>query len=80
VNSVVRQEISMEFARKTSDLIARLNEIQAYLANATGQRILVIIDDLDKLDLSVTSTLFNQNIQRQLDLHHLREQQSLSGI
>jgi hypothetical protein len=67
VNSVVRQEISMEFARKTSDLISRLNEIQAYLANATGQRILVIIDDLDKLDLSVTSTLFNQNIQPLLD-------------
>jgi energy-coupling factor transporter ATP-binding protein EcfA2 len=67
VNSVVRQEISTEFARKTSDLISRLNEIQAYLANATGQRILVIIDDLDKLDLSVTSTLFRDNIKPLLD-------------
>jgi len=67
VNSVVRREISTEFARKTSDLIARLNEIQIYLENATGQKVLVIIDDLDKLDLSVTTTLFSQNIQPLLD-------------
>jgi AAA ATPase domain len=67
VNSVVRQEISTEFARKTSDLIARLNEIQIYLENATGLKVLVIIDDLDKLDLSVTESIFSKNIQPLLD-------------
>ena len=67
VNSVVRQEISTEFARKTSDLIAQLNLIQIYIENATGQRVLVIIDDLDKLDLGVTETIFSKNIQPLLD-------------
>ncbi len=62
VNSIVRDEITTEFARKISDLIARLNEIQTYIENATGQTVLVIIDDLDKLDLSITETIFSKNI------------------
>jgi nucleoside-triphosphatase THEP1 len=67
VNSVVREEISTEFARKISDLIAQINLIQAYILNATGKQVLVIIDDLDKLDLSVTETIFSKNIQPLLD-------------
>jgi nucleoside-triphosphatase THEP1 len=67
VNSVVRDEISTEFARKISDLIAQINAIQTYISNATGQRVLVIIDDLDKLDLSVTESIFSKNIQPLLD-------------
>lgn len=67
VNSVVREEISTEFARKISDLIAQINAIQTYISNATGQRVLVIIDDLDKLDLSVTESIFSKNIQPLLD-------------
>lgn len=62
VNSVIRNEISTEFARNISDLISRMNEIQTYIENATGQTVLVIIDDLDKLDLSVTETIFSKNI------------------
>lgn len=67
INSVIRQEISIEFARRTSDLVAQINQLQAYIENATGQEILVIIDDLDKLDLSVTETIFSKNIQSLLD-------------
>ena len=67
VNSVVRDEISTEFARKISDLIAQINAIQTYISNATGQRVLVIIDDLDKLDLSVTESIFSKNIRPLLD-------------
>jgi AAA ATPase domain len=67
INSVVRQEISIEFARRTSDLVAQINQLQAYIENATGQTVLVIIDDLDKLDLSVTETIFSKNIQSLLD-------------
>ena len=62
VNSVVREEISTEFARKISDLIAQINLIQTYIENATQQNVLVIIDDLDKLDLGVTETVFSKNI------------------
>lgn len=67
VNSVVRNEISTEFARKISDLITQINAIQTYISNATGQRVLVIIDDLDKLDLSITESIFSKNIQPLLD-------------
>jgi hypothetical protein len=62
VNSVIRDEITIEFARKISDLIAQINLIQTYIETATGQTVLVIIDDLDKLDLSVTETIFSKNI------------------
>ena len=62
VNSVIRNEITIEFARKISDLIAQINIIQTYIETATGQTVLVIIDDLDKLDLSVTETIFSKNI------------------
>lgn len=67
INSVIRQEISIEFARRTSDLVAQINQLQAYIENATKQQVLVIIDDLDKLDLSVTETMFRKNIQSLLD-------------
>jgi hypothetical protein len=62
VNSVIREEMSVEFARKISDLIEKLNEIKAYIENATDQKVVVIIDDLDKLDLSVTEVIFSKNI------------------
>ncbi|GAP97384.1 type II secretory pathway, ATPase PulE/Tfp pilus assembly pathway, ATPase PilB [Leptolyngbya sp. NIES-2104] len=67
INSVIRQEISIKFARRTSDLVAQINQLQAYIENATKQQVLVIIDDLDKLDLSVTETMFRKNIQSLLD-------------
>lgn len=67
INSVIRQEISIEFGRKTSDLVAQINQLQSYIENATSQKVLVIIDDLDKLDLSVTETIFSKNIQSLLD-------------
>jgi nucleoside-triphosphatase THEP1 len=62
LNSVIREEISIEFARKISDLIAQINLLQTYIENATHKAVLVIIDDLDKLDLSVTETVFSKNI------------------
>ncbi|MCY6491824.1 AAA family ATPase [Leptolyngbya sp. GGD] len=67
INSVIRREISIEFARRISDLVAQINQLQVYIENATGQQVLVIIDDLDKLDLAVTEEIFNKNIQSLLD-------------
>jgi len=67
INSVIRNEISVEFARKISELITKINEIQIYIENATNQSVLVIIDDLDKLDLAVVESIFIKNIQPLLD-------------
>jgi energy-coupling factor transporter ATP-binding protein EcfA2 len=62
-NSVIREEITQEFSRKIEDLIDKVNEIKTYIETETGKQILVIIDDLDKLDLSVTEEIFSKNIQ-----------------
>ncbi|MGI0495279.1 SAV_2336 N-terminal domain-related protein [Alkalinema pantanalense CENA528] len=63
VNSVIRTEIMTEFVPRVPDLIAKINEIRTYIENATEQRVLVIIDDLDKLDLAVIDSIFSKNIQ-----------------
>ncbi|MDJ0733400.1 MAG: AAA family ATPase [Nostocaceae cyanobacterium] len=62
VDSKVRYELKQEFERKVSELVAQLNIIAAEIELATKQEILVIIDDLDKLDLEVVNRLFKDNI------------------
>lgn len=62
VDSKVRYELTQEFERKVSELVAQLNIIAAAIQGATKKQILVIIDDLDKLDLAVVNNLFKDNI------------------
>lgn len=62
VDSTIRYEIKQEFERKVSDLVAQLNIIAAAIQYSVNQEILVIIDDLDKLDLSVVNTIYKDNI------------------
>lgn len=58
----IRDEIKREFERNISDLVARLNEIAATIQSVTKRDILVIIDDLDKLDLGVVKPIFQDHI------------------
>ncbi|MCC5636106.1 ATP-binding protein [Nostoc sp. CHAB 5844] len=58
----VREEITQEFERKISDLVARINEIAALIQVATKKEIIVIIDDLDKLDLGRVNDIYRDNI------------------
>jgi energy-coupling factor transporter ATP-binding protein EcfA2 len=67
INSETRKQISIEFASKTSELVAKINQLQSYIETATDRQILVIIDDLDKLDLGVAEVIFKKNIQTLLD-------------
>lgn len=62
VDSTIRYEIKQKFERKVSDLVAQLNIIAAAIQYSVNQEILVIIDDLDKLDLSVVNTIYKDNI------------------
>jgi energy-coupling factor transporter ATP-binding protein EcfA2 len=62
VNAVIRDEIKTEFLRRISDLIARIDEIAAVVQEATQKPILVIIDDLDKLDLELVESIYCNNI------------------
>ena len=62
VDSTIRYEIKQEFERKVSELVAQLNIIAAQIQVAVKKEILVIIDDLDKLDLAVVNTIYKDNI------------------
>ncbi|MGK7874163.1 MAG: P-loop NTPase fold protein [Xenococcaceae cyanobacterium] len=61
-NASIRNEIRIEFERKISDLIGRVNQIAGVIQDATGQDILVIIDDLDKLDLNLVRDIYYDHI------------------
>lgn len=61
-DAVVRQEIKQEFERKISELVARINEIAAVIYGASKKEILVIIDDLDKLELGRVNDIYRDNI------------------
>jgi GTPase SAR1 family protein len=59
----IRDEIKQEFIRNVSDLVATINEIAAVIEASTGNRqVLVIIDDLDKLDLAVAKEIYQSHI------------------
>jgi len=61
-NSVIREEITIEFSRRISDLIDRINDIASAIQAACGQEVLVVIDDLDKLDLEIVNRVYRNNI------------------
>jgi nucleoside-triphosphatase THEP1 len=61
-DAAIRYEIKQEFERKISDLIARINEIAAIIHVATKKDVLVIIDDLDKLELERVNDIYRDNI------------------
>jgi hypothetical protein len=61
-NTTLRREIKQKFERNDSELVAQINIIAAALQAATDKSILVIIDDLDKLNLSVVEPIFRDNI------------------
>jgi len=62
VDATVRNEIKQEFLRNIPELMGRINEIAAIIEAATNKEILVIIDDLDKLDLSVVEEIYKNNV------------------
>ncbi|WP_414527298.1 ATP-binding protein [Nodularia chucula] len=62
VDSTIRYEIKQEFERKISELVAQLNIIAASIQAVYKKDVLVIIDDLDKLDLSVVNHIYKDNI------------------
>ena len=59
---VFREEIKETYERSVSDLSRQIDLIAAAIFDATGRKVLVIIDDLDKLDLPVVKAIFQDNI------------------
>ncbi|MEA5509279.1 ATP-binding protein [Crocosphaera sp. UHCC 0190] len=61
-DKTVRDEIKQTFLRDISKLISRINEIAATISSVSNKKIIVIIDDLDKLDLAVVREIYKDNI------------------
>ncbi len=60
--ATVRNELKREFERKVSELVGQINAIAAAIENATDKQVLVIIDDLDKLDLATVREVYREHI------------------
>ena len=57
-----REEIKETFQNSVSDLASQIDRIAAAVQIATQKEVLVIIDDLDKLDLPLVRSIFQENI------------------
>jgi energy-coupling factor transporter ATP-binding protein EcfA2 len=57
-----REELERTYERKISDLVQKLDRLAAAVQTQTKRPVLVVIDDLDKLDLSVVEPIYRQNI------------------
>lgn len=57
-----RNEIKVTYERRVSELSDTIDRIAAAIQTATKKEVLVIIDDLDKLDLSVVESIYRDNI------------------
>lgn len=62
VDAGFRKEIKQEYAPKVSELVTKINEIAAVIEAVTNKRVLVIIDDIDKLDREIVLETFHGNI------------------
>jgi AAA ATPase domain len=58
----IRDELKIEFERNISGLVSQLNTIASIIQAAVKKEILIIIDDLDKLDLSVVRGIYQDHI------------------
>lgn len=57
-----REEITKTFERRISDLVKLVEDINHYIQVHTQQKVLVIIDDLDKLDLKLVEEVYRNNL------------------
>lgn len=57
-----REEMTKTFERRISDLVKLVEDINHCIEIATGKPVLVIIDDLDKLDLKLVEEIYRNNL------------------
>jgi nucleoside-triphosphatase THEP1 len=66
-DATVREQITQEFKKNFRDLIDAVNLIATEIELASHKNIVVIIDDIDKLDLSRIEDIFKGNIKALLE-------------
>ncbi|MBE9159291.1 AAA family ATPase [Nodosilinea sp. LEGE 06152] len=57
-----RDELEKTFEKRISDLVGKCDRLAAAIQTATKKPVLVIIDDLDKLDLPLVEEIYRNNI------------------
>ena len=57
-----RDELEKTFEKRISDLVGKCERLAAAIQTATKKPVLVIIDDLDKLDLPLVEDIYRNNI------------------
>ena len=57
-----RDGIEITFAKKISDLVGKIDRLAAGIQIKTKKPVLVVIDDLDKLDLPLVEAIYRDNI------------------
>jgi energy-coupling factor transporter ATP-binding protein EcfA2 len=57
-----RDELETTFAKKISDLVGKIDRLAAAIQTKANKPVLVIIDDLDKLDLPLVEAIYRNNI------------------
>ncbi len=61
-NATVRNEIKIKFERRISELASSINQIAAVIQEKSNKPILVIIDDIDKIDIALAKAIFQEHI------------------
>ena len=61
-NATVRNEIKIKFERRISELASSINQIAAVIQEKSEKPILVIIDDIDKIDIALAKDIFQEHI------------------
>ena len=57
-----RDELEKTFEKKISDLVGKIDRLAAVIQIKTKKPVIVIIDDLDKLDLPLVEAIYRNNI------------------
>jgi energy-coupling factor transporter ATP-binding protein EcfA2 len=57
-----REELEKTYEKDITDLVGKLDRLAAAIQTTTKKPVLVVIDDLDKLDLSVVEPIFRLNV------------------
>jgi len=57
-----REEIERVYEKRVEDLVGKADRLAATIESATKKPVLVVIDDLDKLDLSLVESIYLNNI------------------
>ncbi len=57
-----REELEKTYDKKITDLVGKLDRLAAAIQTTMKKPVLVVIDDLDKLDLSVVEPIYRQNV------------------